>query len=101
MAYTNVVAFRGTLGGSNATLYTVPSSTTTLVTNVVLCNKTATSRDVTLSLNGSALFSAVPVAANTTVSFDIRQTLTAGQVVAGFASAGSSIDAHVSGIEIN
>lgn len=101
MAYVNVAAFRGTLGASNATLYTVPTNTTTLVNNVVLCNKTATSRTVTIALNGVTLFAAVPVAANTTVSFDIRQALSAGQTVTGFASAGSSIDAHLSGIEIN
>lgn len=101
MAYLNVAAYRGTLGGSNATLYTAPTSTTTLITNVVLCNKTASAATASLALDGVSMFAAIPVAAYTTVSFDVRQALAAGKSLSGSASAGSTIDAHVSGIEIS
>lgn len=101
MAFVNKPIFRGTLAATNATLYTVPASTTGVVLNVVFTNTTASSVTGTLSLNGVAIFSAAPVPAGTTVSFDLRQALSAGQAITGFASTASALNCHISGVEIS
>lgn len=101
MAYTNKAMYRGTLGSSSATLYTAPSGTTGVLLNAVLANKTGSAVTVTLSLDGILLFPTVSVGANTVVSLDLRQTLDAGKTASGFASSGSAIDCHLSGIEVS
>lgn len=100
MAYSNKALFRGTLSGTNATLYTVPASTTSVVLNVVFTNITNSAVAGTLALNGVVIFSAVSIPAGTTVSFDFRQSIATGQAITGFASTGSALNCHVSGVEI-
>jgi hypothetical protein len=91
--------FRGAASTSNTTLYTVPSSTTAIVTNIVIDNTSASEQTVTINLNGVALISAAPVAANASVFFDLKQTLTATQTITGSAAA-TSVNFHISGVEI-
>ena len=55
---------------SSATLYTTPSSTTTVVTNILVTNTSASSQTFTISLNGVVAYSAATIAANTTAMFD-------------------------------
>lgn len=85
---------------SNTTLYTVPAGTTAIVTNIVVTNTTATAGTFTLNLNGVALASGATIAANDTVVIDLKQALTATQTISGSASA-TSINFHISGVEIN
>lgn len=99
--YANKPLFRATLGATNATLYTVPASTTAVLLNVVFANTTASAVAGTLALNGVVLFPAVSIPAGSTVSFDMRQALSAGQALTGFASTASALNCHVSGIEVS
>lgn len=91
--------FRGAASTSNTTLYTVPSSTTTVVTNIVVTNTAATAGTFTINLNGVALTSGATIAANDTVIIDLKQALTATQTISGSASA-VTINFHISGVEI-
>ena len=100
MATTSKALARTAAATSNTTLYTVPSATTTIVTNVVVTNTTATAGTFTLNLNGVALASGATIAANDTVVIDLKQALTATQTISGSASA-TSINFHISGVEIN
>ena len=50
MATTQKMLYRGVLGTSSATLYTVPGSTSTIITSIVVTNYTATDATVTLTL---------------------------------------------------
>lgn len=84
---------------SSTTLYTVPSSTTSVVTNICVANTSGSAQTFTVTLNSVALLSGVSLAANTTAFFDLKQVLTTGQVVAGFASA-TSVNFLISGVEI-
>jgi hypothetical protein len=84
---------------SNATLYTVPSSTTAVVTNIVVANTAATAATFTIKLDGIDLLSGVALAANTTAFFDLKQVLTTTKVLAGSASA-TTVNFHISGVEI-
>lgn len=99
MATTTKQMYRGAASLTSATLYTVPSSTSAVVSNIIVTNTAASAGTFTLNLNGSALFTTVPIAANTTVFFDLKQVLATTQTISGLASA-TSINFHISGVEI-
>ena len=85
---------------SSTTLYTVPSATTTVVTNIAVTNTAGSAGTFTLTLDGVALHTTTAIAANTTVYIDLKQVLAATKVIAGLASA-VTINFHISGVEIS
>ena len=99
MATTTKQMYRGAASLTSATLYTVPSATTAVVSNIIVTNTAATAGTFTLNLNGTALFTTVALAANSTAFFDLKQVLSATQTITGLASA-TSINFHISGVEI-
>ena len=99
MATTTKQMFRGSASLTSATLYTVPASTTAVVSNIIVTNTAGTAGTFTLNLNGSAIFTSTPIAANSTALFDLKQVLAATQTISGLASA-TSINVHISGVEI-
>lgn len=99
MATTSKALARGAAATTNTTLYTVPASTTAIVTNIAVANTAATAATFTLNLNGTALLSGVSIAANTTAIFDLKQTLVATQTISGSASA-TTVNFHISGVEV-
>jgi Na+-transporting NADH:ubiquinone oxidoreductase subunit NqrA len=99
MATTTKALFRGAATTNTATtLYTVPSSTTTVVTNITVTN-TSTAGTFTLGLAGTSLHTTTAIPANTTVYIDLKQVLATTNVITGGASA-TSINFHISGVEI-
>ena len=99
MAANPAVMYRGAAATSSATLYTVPTSTTAVVTSVVIANNAATSATVTIKIDGASIVPASTIAANSNATFDIRQTMAAGKTITGFASA-TTVDFHISGMEV-
>lgn len=99
MATTSKVLARTAAATSNTTLYTVPSSTTTVVTDIVVTNTAGTAGTFTLNLNGVAITSGVSLPANGVTNLSIKQVLNATQTISGSASA-TSINFHISGVEI-
>jgi len=99
MATTPAVLYRGAAATSSTTLYTVPASTTAIVTNIVVANTAGTAATFTISLNGTVIIPAASIAANTTVFFDLKQVLTTGQLIAGFASA-TTVNFSISGVAL-
>ena len=100
MPTTTKPLYRAAAATSSATLYTVPSATTTVVTNIVVDNTASSTSTFTISFNGVALLSAAPLEANASAFFDIKQVLNTTQVIAGFAST-TSVNFHISGVEIS
>jgi len=100
MATTTKVLARTAAATSSTTLYTVPSATTAVVSNIVITNTAGSAGTFTLALNGVALASAVSVAANSITAIDLKQVLTATQTITGLASA-TTINYHISGVEIS
>jgi hypothetical protein len=92
--------FRGAATANTATvLYTVPSSTTTVVTNVVVVNtNTAATATYTLALDGVTLFPGTTIPAGGVVTLDIKQVLTTTKTITGGASA-TTVNFHISGME--
>jgi hypothetical protein len=85
---------------TSTTLYTVPSATTTVVSNIVICNPTASAVTASITINAIDLLGSVSIAANSSAFFDLKQVIPATQVIAGSASS-TSVDFHISGVEIS
>jgi hypothetical protein len=85
---------------SSTTLYTVPSATTTVVTNIVICNPTGSAVTASMTINAIDLLGSVSIAANSSAFFDLKQVIPATQIIAGSASS-TSVDFHISGVEIS
>jgi phage-related protein len=100
MATTSKALGRGAFATSSATLYTVPSATTAVVTNIVITNTASSAGTFTLALNGVSLATTVAVAANSIITLDIKQVISATQTITGLASA-TTINYHISGVEIS
>jgi hypothetical protein len=109
MATTSKLLARAGLTTTSSTvLYTVPASTTTIVTNIIVSNTTSSATTFNLTFpdasgNQIAFASSVSVPGNSIATFDIKQVLggTGTQTVIGWASAGSSLVIHMSGVEIS
>jgi tRNA pseudouridine-54 N-methylase len=99
MATTTKVLARAAAATSSATLYTVPASTTTVVTNIAVTNTAGSAGTFSLLLDDVSLHTTTAIAANTTVYVDLKQTLATTKTIKGFASA-TSINFHISGVEI-
>ena len=104
MATTTKALFRGAASTSSATLYTVPNtSTTTVVTNILVANTAATTATFDMSIDGVQIANDVIVAANDTLSLDVKQVIPANatpKTITGLASA-TTVNFHISGVEIS
>jgi len=85
---------------SSTTLYTVPSATTTVVSNIVICNPTTSAVTASMTINSIELLGSVSIGANSSAFFDLKQVIPATQVIAGSASS-TDVDFHISGVEIS
>jgi len=99
MATTVKVLARTAAATSSTTLYTVPASTTAIVTNIVVTNTASSAATFTITLDGVALFTTAALAANSTAMFDLKQVLAATKIIAGLASA-TTVNFHISGVEV-
>jgi hypothetical protein len=104
MAITAKKFFRGAATTTvTTTLYTVPASTSAVITNIAVTNTAAAAGTFTFSIGTAAtptaLFTTVAVAANSTIFIDLKQPLIATEVIKGGASA-ITISFHVGGVEI-
>lgn len=100
MAVVSKVLARTTAATTSTTLYTTPSGSTAVVTNIVICNPTTAAVTASLLLNDIDLLGSVSIAANSTAFFDLKQVLPATQTIKGLASS-TSVDFHISGVEIS
>ena len=100
MATTSKTLARTAAATSSTTLYTVPSATTTVVTDIVVANTSVSSGTFTISLNGTVFANTVTVGGNDSTIIQVKQPLAATQTITGLASA-TSINFHIGGVEIS
>ena len=100
MATATKALARGAFATASTTLYTVPASTTTVVSNIVVTNSAASAATFTITLDSVDLFKDAAIAANTTALFDLKQVLATTQTITGLASA-TTINFHISGVEVS
>ena len=99
MATTSKTLFRGAASTSSATLYTVPSATTTVITDIVVTNTASSTATFTMSFNDVVLAQTVTVGALDSTVIQIKQPLAAAQTIKGLASA-TTVNFHIGGVEI-
>lgn len=101
MANTAKKLFRGTATTNLATvLYTVPASTTTVVTNIVATNASDSATTFSISFGGFAYCSQIAIEGRGIVTFDLKQVLSTTNTITGGATSASSVIFHISGMEI-
>ena len=97
---TTIKAFgRGAFDTSSATLYTVPASTTSLVTNIIVTNENAAEQTFTITLDSVSIFYQTAIAANSTATLDLKQALATTKIISGYASS-TDVKYHITGAEI-
>jgi hypothetical protein len=99
MAVISKALFRGAASTSSTTLYTVPSATTTIVTNIVVTNTVANDASFTITFDGVDVAKTVTVGGFDSTIIDMKQVLTTTKIIAGTATA-TSVNFHISGVEI-
>jgi hypothetical protein len=99
MATTTKALARTAAATSSATLYTVPSSTTAVITNIAVTNTAGTAGTFSLLLDDVSLHTTTAISANSTVYIDLKQVLATTKTIKGLASA-TTINFHISGVEI-
>jgi hypothetical protein len=104
MATVSKVLARTAAATGSTTLYTVPNtSTTTIVTNILVTNTATSAATFDMSFDGVQIANDVVVAANDTLSLDMKQVIPANatpKVIVGLASA-TTVNFHISGVEIS
>jgi len=85
--------------GKYPSLYTVPASTTTIATNIVVANPFSSSGTFTLLLDGNELASSATIAANSTAYIDLKQTMATTKKIIGTAS-NPYINFQISGMAV-
>jgi len=97
---TSKVLFRGAATTNTATtLYTVPSSTTAVVTDIVVTNTAGAAGSFTMALAGTSIATLVTVGAYDSTVIPLKQVLVTTNTITGGASA-TTINFHISGVEI-
>ena len=99
MATTTKALARTAAATASTTLYTVPSATTTVVTNIVVTNTAGTSGTFSLLLDDVSIATTVTVGAYDSTIIDMKQVLATTKTIKGLASA-TTINFHISGVEI-
>jgi hypothetical protein len=99
MATTSKVLSRTAAATTSTTLYTVPSATTTIATNIGITNTSTSAATYTINLGGVAFASAAPISANDTIVIDAKQVLVATNTITGLAST-TAVNFHICGVEI-
>jgi hypothetical protein len=88
---------------SGQTLYTVPSSKTSIIKQIVVTNITGSAATFSLYIGSAAtpnaLFSATSVAANDTIIINLSQVLNSLDILTALASANNSLNITISGVE--
>ena len=98
MPATPALFYRGAAATSSTTLYTVPSSTTSVLTDIVVSNTSADQQYVTMTVDGVNILPAVPISANTVINLQPKTVMATTKILAGFATS-TDVKFHISGVE--
>jgi hypothetical protein len=101
MATTSKALFRGAATTTvGTTLYTVPASTTAVVTEIMIVNTAGAAGTFTMALDDVSIATTVSVGAFDSTVIPLKQVLATAKTIKGGASA-TSINFHISGVEIS
>ena len=93
------------LTASEATLYTVPASTTAILRGLRVANNDTTTVNLTMSIGadaaGTRLYSAFGLTAKSVHDWSGFHVLAAAETLRGYASAANALTVTVSGVEVS
>ena len=96
---TPTTLFRGNATTNvGTTLYTVPASTTAIITSILVANNSSSAQTFTMSFDSVAIATTAACAANSSQILDMKQVLTTTKLITGGASA-TSVSFHICGVE--
>ena len=82
------------------TAYKVPDSTTTIVKNIVMTNKTGSAATITITIAGVEVVNNYSVAANDTVVIDLSLVMNATETITVQSGTANAINIYISGAEV-
>lgn len=92
--------FGGTLTTSLVTLATSSAGVTTIIKEITICNKTASSVTVSIGIGSRFLLYNKPIAANDTIVIALSTVVPTGTAITGSAGTVSAVDIGISGVEV-
>jgi len=99
---TTVNRFRaGTAGTTDAGTTPVTSGNTGIITNIILSNKTGSTRTVTITVGGFSFCTGLQVPGNGTVNFDTRTVILPTESLVVTSDAAASVDFLISGVIVS
>lgn len=93
------VLFRGAIPATNTSVYSVPASTSAIVTNVIVANTSSSPINLSISVGGFSVFASTEVLGNTSVFIDLKQVMNEFDAIEVSGST-TGLDIHVSGVEV-
>ncbi|MFF4054607.1 hypothetical protein ACFYZ0_02285 [Streptomyces sp. NPDC001708] len=99
MANTPKRLSRGSTSTTLTNVYSVPASTTTIVTNIVVTNSGASAATVLIQLNGLAIIPNTSIPGNGIFTLDIAQVMDAGNTIHVQGST-TTCSYFISGVEV-
>ena len=91
--------YRGAASTASVRLYTAPTSTATLVTNIGITNAATTVATATINLATVALVSSLSIPGNSTQFIDLQQIVFDGETITASAST-TAVNFHIAGTEV-
>ena len=95
---TPALFYRGAATTTSSTIYTVPSNTTSILTDIVVTNTDANQQTVTISVDGVVLIPTVPISSNSVLNFQFRTVIGATKTITALAGS-TNVTLHVSGVQ--
>jgi len=95
---TPVLFYRGAAATTSTTIYTVPSATTSILTDIVVSSTDPNQQTVTIYVDGVVLVPTVPISSNSLVNFQFRTVMAAGKTITALAGS-TNVFLHVSGVQ--
>lgn len=80
-------------------VYTVPASTTAVVTNIAVANATANTGYLSVTMDGTAIAKQISISPNTTTFFDVKQVLATTKKISVLSSI-AQVDVMISGMTV-
>ncbi|ATI18805.1 hypothetical protein SEA_DIANE_21 [Streptomyces phage Diane] len=90
---------RGSTSTTRTNVYTVPASTTAIVTNIVVTNSSTSTATVLIELNGLAIIPNTSIPGNGIFTLDITQVMDAGNTIHVTGSS-TTCSYFISGVEV-
>jgi hypothetical protein len=91
--------FRGSIATTEGTVYTAPSLTSAVVTNIVVTNPTPAAVNVTVKLDGVEIVPDTRINTKSVFAFDLKQVVETDGTVSAVASE-AGVRLHISGMEV-